>query len=60
MYQERKYALTDDNLKETKTGIYTVRNITEFSALWLRGAGRLLKPRMPVNIIARDLMTLPF
>lgn len=60
MYQERKYAWSGDNMKENKTGIYAERNSIEFSAVWLKGAGRLLKSRIPVNIISCDLMTLPF
>ena len=49
---ERKSALTGDKVKDTKTGIYSVRNLIEFCGVWLRGAGRLLKLRTPVNIIS--------
>lgn len=56
---ERKYAFTGDKVKESKTGIYSVRNLIEFCGVWLRGAGRLLKLRKPVNIISCDLIT-PF
>lgn len=57
---ERKSALTGGKVKDSKTGIYSVRKLIEFCGVWLRGAGRLLKLRMPVNIISCDLMTLPF
>lgn len=57
---ERKSVLTGDKVKDSKTGICSVRNLIEFCGVWLGGAGRLLKLRMPVNIISCDLMTLPF
>lgn len=60
MYQKGKYALTGDKVKERRSGIYSVRNLIEFCGVWLRGVGRLLKLRMPVNIISCDLMTLSF